>query len=88
MLPLCFSLFAKLLARITGQIKTGHQIRKDVRLSLDPQIFQLIERINEFILAALPQIKKKGYRDLVLIIDNLDRIVLRELDEKTGDDHP
>ncbi len=38
--------------------------------------------------AALPQIKKKGYRDLVLIIDNLDRIVLRELDEKTGMDHP
>ena len=82
--PSVLPLFAKLLARITGQIKTGQQIRKDIRLSLDPQIFQLIERINEFIRAALPQIKKKGYRDLVLIIDNLDRIVLREMDEKTG----
>ena len=82
--PAALPLIAKLLARITGQIKTGHQIRKDIRLCLDPQIFQLIERINEFIRAALPQIKKKGYRDLVLIIDNLDRIVLRDLDEKTG----
>ena len=82
--PSVLPLIAKLLARITGQIKTGQQIRKDIRLSLDPQIFQLIERINEFIQAALPQIKTKGYRDLVLIIDNLDRIVLRELDEKTG----
>jgi len=82
--PSVLPVFAKLLARITGQIKTGQQIRKDIRLKLDPQIFQLIERINEFIRAALPQIKKKGYRDLVLIIDNLDRIVLRELDEKTG----
>jgi len=82
--PSVLPVFAKLLARITGQIKTGQQIRKDIRLKLDPQIFQLIERINEFIRAALPQIKKKGFRDLVLIIDNLDRIVLRDLDEKTG----
>jgi len=82
--PSVLPVFAKLLARITGQIKTGQQIRKDIRLCLDPQVFQLIERINEFIRAALPQIKKKGYRDLVLIIDNLDRIVLRDLDEKTG----
>ena len=82
--PSVLPVFAKLLARITGQIKTGQQIRKDIRLCLDPQIFQLIERINEFIRAALPQIKKKGFRDLVLIIDNLDRIVLRDLDEKTS----
>jgi hypothetical protein len=82
--PAPLPLIAKLLARITGQIKTGHEIRKEIRLKLDPQIFQFIERINEFIQAALPEIKKKGYRDLVLIIDNLDRIVLRVLDEKTG----
>ncbi len=82
--PAPLPLIAKLLARITGQIRTGHEIRKDIRLKLDPQICQFIERINEFIRAALPEIRKKGYRDLVLIIDNLDRIVLRVLDEKTG----
>ena len=82
--PAPLPLIAKLLARITGQIRTGHEIRKDIRLKLDPQIYQFIERINEFIRAALPEIRKKGYRDLVLIIDNLDRIVLRVLDEKTG----
>lgn len=82
--PAPLPLIAKLLARITGQIRTGHEIRKEIRLSLDPQIFPFIERINEFIRAALPEIQKKGYRDLVLIIDNLDRIVLRVLDEKAG----
>lgn len=82
--PSPLPIIAKLLARMTGQIKTGHEIRKDIRLKLDPQVYALIERINEFIRAALPEIKKKGYRDLVLIIDNLDRIVLRVLDEKTG----
>ena len=82
--PAPLPLIAKLLARITGQIRTGHEIRKEIRLSLDPQIFPFIERINEFIRAALPEIQKKGYRDLVLIIDNLDRIVLRVLDEKTA----
>ena len=82
--PAPLPMIAKLLARITGQIRTGHESRKDIRLSLDPQIFALIERINEYIRAALPEIKKKGYRDLVIIIDNLDRIVLRVLDEKTG----
>jgi hypothetical protein len=81
--PAPLPMIAKLLARITGQIKTGHEIRKDIRLKMDPQIYPLIERINEFIHAALPEIKKKGYCDLVFIIDNLDRIVLRVLDEET-----
>lgn len=82
--PAPLPLIAKLFTKITGQIRTGHQIRKDIRLKLDPQVFQFIARINEFIQAAIPEIKKKGFRDLVLVIDNLDRIVLRQLDEKTG----
>ena len=82
--PAPLPIIAKLFAKITGQIHTGHEIRKDIRLKLDPQVFQFIARINEFIQAAIPEIKKKGFRDLVLVIDNLDRIVLRQLDEKTG----
>lgn len=81
--PVHLPIIAKLLARITGQIKTGHEIRKDIRLKMDSQIYPLIERINEFIHAALPEIKKKGYHDMVFIIGNLDRIVLRVLDEMT-----
>ncbi len=79
--PAPLPLIAKMLARLTGQIRTGQESRKNIRQRLDPQIFQLIERINEFIRAALPEIKKKGYRDVVFVVDNLDRIVLRVLDE-------
>ncbi|VVB69056.1 AAA ATPase domain protein [uncultured archaeon] len=82
--PSLLPIFARMLARVTGQIRTGQNSRKEVRLRLDPQVFQFIERINEYIRAALPEIKKKGYRDLVLVIDNLDRIVFRVLDETTG----
>ena len=55
-----------------------------IRERLEPQVYQLIARMNEFIQAALPEIKKKGFRDIVLIIDNLDRIVLRVLDAETA----
>jgi hypothetical protein len=82
--PAPLPILAKMLARITGQIKTGQNVRKEVRLNLDPQVYQFIDRINEFIQAALPEIKNRGFRDLVLVIDNLDRIVFRVLDDKTG----
>lgn len=82
--PTPLPILAKILARISGQIKTGQKIREEVRLQLDPQVYQFIERINEFIQAAIPKIRTKGYRDVVLVIDNLDRIVLRVLDDKTG----
>lgn len=81
--PVLLPLIAKMFAKITGQIQTGRKSRKDIRERLEPQVSQLIARMNEFIQAALPEIKRNGYRDLVLVIDNLDRIVLRVLDETT-----
>jgi hypothetical protein len=81
--PVLLPLIAKMFAKITGQIQTGRKSRKDIRERLEPQVSQLIARLNEFIQAALPEIKRNGYRDLVLVIDNLDRIVLRVLDETT-----
>jgi hypothetical protein len=81
--PAPLPIIAKMFAKITGQIRTGQKSRKNIRSRLEPQVDHLIARINEFIQAALPEIKKKGFRDIVLIIDNLDRIVLRNLDAKT-----
>ena len=82
--PAPLPIIAKMFAKITGQIRTGQKSRKNIRNRLDPQVYQLIARINEFIQAALPEIKKKGFRDIVLIIDNLDRTVLRVLDAETA----
>ena len=79
-LPVGVPLLARLLARVTGQIKTGHDIREEIRRKLDPQISLLIENVNLLIHRATIQLRRQNRRGLVLLIDNLDRITLRELD--------
>lgn len=79
-LPKGVPLVARLLARVTGQIKTGHDIREEIRRKLDPQISLLIENVNLLILRATEQLRRMGRQGLVILIDNLDRITLRELE--------
>lgn len=73
-LPQSLPLVARLLARVTGQIKSGEQVKQAIRLKLDPQISQLIERAN----LLLSEAERKLERPLVVIVDNLDRITLQE----------
>ncbi len=72
--PAVLSPLAQMLAKVTGQIKTSHETKRHIRCKLDPQISQLTEHINLLLYAARSRIQQSGYRDLVLIIDNLDRI--------------
>jgi hypothetical protein len=78
-LPEDLPLVARLLARVTGQIQTGHTVKEEIRRKLDPQISQLLANINLLLKAANAKLRQKGERRLVLIIDNLDRIVFRDL---------
>ena len=78
-LPETLPLVVRLLARVTGQIKTGRTIRTEIRRKLDPQISQLIANVNRLLDAAHARIRRQGKQGLVLLIDNLDRIVLRDL---------
>lgn len=71
-------LFAKLLAKLTGQVKTGTQAKTNVRQKLDPQLSQLLERGKLLVTAARVAVRKADYRDLVVIVDNLDRIALKD----------
>lgn len=72
-------LFAKLLARFSGWVKTGTESKRVVRQKLDPQISQLVSRGRLFIDHARLAVKKKGKKDLILIVDSLDRIALKDL---------
>lgn len=74
-------LFAKLLARFSGWVKTGTESKKNLRQKLDPQISQLLQRTRNFTQAARLAAKNKGAKDLVLIVDSLDRVALKELDD-------
>ncbi len=72
-------LFAKLLARLTGQVKTGTESKKNIRRKLDPQMSQLLSRGRLLVTAARSAVRKAGHKDLVVIADNLDRIALKDL---------
>ncbi len=78
-LPEKIPLVARLFARITGQIKTGHDVKKEIRRKLDQQVSQLIEQVNVLLLRFEAELKS-GAKRVVLIVDNLDRIVLKDLD--------
>ncbi len=71
-------LFAKLLARLTGQVKTGTEAKRSVRQKLDPQLSQLLDRGRLLVIAARAAARKAGKKDLVVIVDNLDRIALKD----------
>jgi DNA polymerase III delta prime subunit len=72
-------LFAKLLARFAGWIKTGRESKKLVRQRLDPQLSQLLSRADLFVKDARLAVQKAGKKDLILIVDSLDRIALKDL---------
>jgi energy-coupling factor transporter ATP-binding protein EcfA2 len=77
-------LFAKLLGKLSGQIKTGSEAKKSVRAKVEPEISQLTLRMNLYINAAKQKLCETRYRDLVIIVDNLEKITLQILDEKSG----
>lgn len=64
---------------VTASIKSSPDARKRIRDALEPVVSDIIEETNNQLEDACDQLRKKGYRDLVLIVDNLDRIVLRQL---------
>lgn len=78
-LPDKVPLVARLFAKLTGQIKTGHAVKQEIRRRLDQQVSQLIERVNELLQRFEIEIRKKGGRGVVVIVDNLDRVTLADL---------
>jgi len=80
-LPEKIPLVARLFAKLTGQIKTGHDVKHEVRRKLDQQVSQLIEGVNTLLQRFEVELRKKGHTGVVVIVDNLDRVVLKELDK-------
>lgn len=72
-------LFAQLLARFSGWVKTGTASKKAVRQKLERQISQLLDRGRLLVEAARLTVQKYGRKDLVLIVDSLDRVALKDL---------
>lgn len=80
-LPKGLPLIGKLLTRLTGQIKTGDEIKKEIRQRLDSQIPQLIGGLNDLLRRADVEVLRAGRKGVAVIVDNLDRVTYKDLGE-------
>lgn len=62
------------IAKFTATIKGSPSARKTIRAALEPNISNLLQSANDLITEAVTRLEAKGYRDLVLIIDDLGSI--------------
>lgn len=84
--PSFLSGLASVLVKLTGQIRTSVDTKKNIRRKLDPQVTQLIEKINRLILYGTAALRTQGKRGLVVIVDNLDRVPPHNADGKNQHD--
>lgn len=68
------------IAKFTAAIKNSPGVRDKIREVLEPNASNLIQAANELIDDAQERLRNLGYKSLVLIVDSLDRVVLRNLD--------
>jgi hypothetical protein len=67
------------IAKFTAAIKSSPDERRKIRDALEPNVSNILSAANELLDEAVIRLKKKGYANLALIVDNLDRIVLRDV---------
>jgi hypothetical protein len=62
------------IAKITAQTKDSPKLRGQLRQYLEPRTNGILEAINELIDRANQELKARGKKGLVVIVDNLDRV--------------
>jgi hypothetical protein len=71
-----FSLAGDLL-KVSGQIKGSPEARKEIREALEPDTDNLLLAANDLIGEAVLELSKKGKQGLLLIVDDLDKLIVR-----------
>jgi energy-coupling factor transporter ATP-binding protein EcfA2 len=72
-------LFARMMAAVTGQIRSGGSARKETRRKLEQRLPVLMERLNELVDDVTVRALKKGYKRLAVIADSLEKMNLTVL---------
>jgi hypothetical protein len=75
------------IAKITATIKSSPNARHEIRKALEPNVSNLLSAANDLLDEAETRLRAQGYENLVLIVDNLDRIVLRQLPDSQFNTH-
>ena len=86
-LPKRIPLIGHALAKVTEQIKTGDEIKRQIRQKLDSRIPQLIGALNDLLNRTDVEVQGKGQKGVAVIVDNLDRVTRKDLgDNRTSHD--
>jgi len=72
--------FDILVGKVSATIKDSPQVRERVRKALEPETNNWLNAANEVIGQAVQQIEKIGYDGLVVVVDDLDKMITRPLD--------
>ncbi|MBW4513221.1 MAG: KAP family NTPase [Scytonematopsis contorta HA4267-MV1] len=68
------------IAKISAKTKDSPQLRTQLRQYLEPRTNSVLQAINEELLErSIQQLKQRGKKGLVVIVDNLDRVDMRTL---------
>ncbi len=73
--------FVKMMTAIQGVIKSGSTYKKQFLREVKQRPTQFLEDLNDLIDHLQIQLRDHGMKGLVIIIDSLDRILLKELNE-------
>jgi hypothetical protein len=68
------------MARLSVTIKGSPDARAEIRKMLEPDTGNLLNAADDVISEAVLELGKKGYKGLGIIVDNLDKMVIRPVD--------
>lgn len=75
------SFLKKISAYGKGVFKTGMESKKTIRYSIEPRISYLIELINQLIEQINAQLKAREQKELLIIIEDLDKLEIQDAKE-------
>lgn len=74
-------LFAKLMAKFTAEIKASSSRRVTTRKNLEHELAVFIEKLNTLLLDARNKVQSQDCKDIVLIIDGLEKMHYRIMED-------
>ena len=78
-------LFSKLLARVSAGIRSNDLERQEIRSTLRKEWYLFVEKLNTLLDQARTKARKNYYRDLVVIVDGLEKVFYEP--ERDGNGH-
>ena len=69
------------MGKVSAVIRSSPEARKQVRAALEPDTDNWIAAANDVIGAAVLELKAKHYSGLVIMVDGLDKMITRQLDD-------